>query len=654
MITRARPARRAGSRDPHSQEILAALRRGAAGDGGVVLCELAGTNATIDPKPLGAHGGPSPVRLLRAAGRASESAYPFGVAMQLFDDLWLEKAASSHFSGAGHVAAQLISGELKLDRLEQPTEAFPVVRSLTAVVLSLARHRDNDAAPVVLWVDSLHQVDASSLRFLAYLAPRVEQLPVAMILAGAAGGAYTDLSAIAEIRAHAVATRPPLGESPPASPPSPGQPGLSGGTGDAHDPTDRARVQATRTADHAGGAELAERAARAGQAGEHRRRVRELVAAAWEHEGGREFLLRRPEITAELLRGLLAVDELELAREILDDPRQIQAERAEPDAQGSACELRAWVLFHQGRILAAEEEAGRGLVDARAEDVRQSLQAVLAACLIHTGRLSDAEAQLDPLDGMAWHHARVVPLLLETRGQLRLAQRLASDALRDAMEARRRNSATDPLSSGPASWRVIAARANVALQRPVAARDLAARELELANARGVRRRRIAALRSLAAAAAPAAQVPLLERAVRLGDDGPSRLEHLLALADLGSALRRTNQRRAARVVLGRAHTLAEALGAPGACTRIQEELAATGGRRPRSVATGVEALTPSERRVAGLAAAGHSTRQIAGELFITAKTVEFHLHNIYRKLEIPSSREDLARTINEAGTGPRE
>jgi len=61
---------------------------------------------------------------------------------------------------------------------------------------------------------------------------------------------------------------------------------------------------------------------------------------------------------------------------------------------------------------------------------------------------------------------------------------------------------------------------------------------------------------------------------------------------------------------------------------------------------GLDALTPSEGRVAGLAARGMTTRQIAGALFVTPKTVEFHLRNVYAKLEIPSSRAALARALD--------
>ena len=60
--------------------------------------------------------------------------------------------------------------------------------------------------------------------------------------------------------------------------------------------------------------------------------------------------------------------------------------------------------------------------------------------------------------------------------------------------------------------------------------------------------------------------------------------------------------------------------------------------------SGVESLTPRERRVADLAAEGLTTRQIAEALFVTPKTVEFHLRRTYQKLDI-SSRTQLADAL---------
>jgi DNA-binding CsgD family transcriptional regulator len=80
--------------------------------------------------------------------------------------------------------------------------------------------------------------------------------------------------------------------------------------------------------------------------------------------------------------------------------------------------------------------------------------------------------------------------------------------------------------------------------------------------------------------------------------------------------------------------------------RAREELLAAGGRPRREAVGGVGALTPSERRVAQLAAAGRGNRQIAQELFVTRRTVETHLTSIYRKLDI-EGREGLAVALAE-------
>src|SRR5437763_1251983 len=68
---------------------------------------------------------------------------------------------------------------------------------------------------------------------------------------------------------------------------------------------------------------------------------------------------------------------------------------------------------------------------------------------------------------------------------------------------------------------------------------------------------------------------------------------------------------------------------------------AAGGARPRRemFRSGPASLTPSERRIAEIAAAGQTNREIARTLFVTPKTVEYHLRNAYRKLGIETRRE---------------
>jgi DNA-binding CsgD family transcriptional regulator len=124
----------------------------------------------------------------------------------------------------------------------------------------------------------------------------------------------------------------------------------------------------------------------------------------------------------------------------------------------------------------------------------------------------------------------------------------------------------------------------------------------------------------------------------------ARLEHVRALVDLGAALRRANQRSHAREQLRRALELATTCGAGPLAARAESELLATGARPRRIALSGIESLTPSERRVAEMAAEGPTNREIAQGLFVTAKTVEVHLSSVYRKLGI-SSRSQLSAAL---------
>src|SRR5204862_501676 len=90
----------------------------------------------------------------------------------------------------------------------------------------------------------------------------------------------------------------------------------------------------------------------------------------------------------------------------------------------------------------------------------------------------------------------------------------------------------------------------------------------------------------------------LDAAERALAGSGARLEHAKALVELGAALRRGNRRSDARESLRQGLELAHRLGAGGLAERAQTELTATGARPRRLLLTGVDALTPSERRVA--------------------------------------------------------
>ena len=111
------------------------------------------------------------------------------------------------------------------------------------------------------------------------------------------------------------------------------------------------------------------------------------------------------------------------------------------------------------------------------------------------------------------------------------------------------------------------------------------------------------------------------------------------LLGLGIVHRRAKRKRAAREALDRALTIFEHVGAPLWVDRTRSELARIGGRAPTP-----DGLTPTEQQVARLVAAGHTNREVAETLFISAKTVEKHLTRIYEKVGVHSRRE-LAREL---------
>ena len=123
------------------------------------------------------------------------------------------------------------------------------------------------------------------------------------------------------------------------------------------------------------------------------------------------------------------------------------------------------------------------------------------------------------------------------------------------------------------------------------------------------------------------------------------------MADLGAALRRAGHRAESRDVLRVALDLAHRCGAIALTERTRTELLAAGGRPRRPVLSGLDSLTPSERRVAQLAADGLSNRDIAQNLFITTRTVEGHLTHAYQKLDI-TNREQLPAALATANATP--
>ena len=218
--------------------------------------------------------------------------------------------------------------------------------------------------------------------------------------------------------------------------------------------------------------------------------------------------------------------------------------------------------------------------------------------------------------------------------------------LDDALELGRALTAfghVNPAASHP-PWRSLAAIEHHALGETDAALALAREEVELARAWGAPRNLGRSLRILGLIEGPSEGTERIREAVSVLEGSPARLELAYALTDLGASLRRGNRRADARDFLRAGLELAQRLGATVLADRAHEELVATGARPRRLVLSGVDSLTPSERRIAAMAAEGLSNREIAQALFVTLRTVEMHLSNAFRKLDV-SARTQLPAAL---------
>ncbi len=289
--------------------------------------------------------------------------------------------------------------------------------------------------------------------------------------------------------------------------------------------------------------------------------------------------------------------------------------------QAAAATYTAQLSLRSGQVAEAEAHAREALELATGSTFATSAAEVLVAALAERGAFEEARDVLQSAGG-----------LIQAPGRLALAAGDFEAAHDHAVEA------------GDDAG---AALALAHLGRRDEAVRLAEDELTVAEGFGAP---VAIARAHVARAVAEpddeARIAICRRALAsLGADaGAAVLESVRLRLELGSTLTRLGRRVEARGLLRPALADADAAGASLLADRARRELVATGLRPRRAALEGASALTPRQRQIVELAAAGTANRAIAQQLFLSIKTVETHLAAGYRKLGV-RTRVDLSAAV---------
>jgi DNA-binding CsgD family transcriptional regulator len=343
-------------------------------------------------------------------------------------------------------------------------------------------------------------------------------------------------------------------------------------------------------------------------------------------------------------------DALDRAEEIIEAAMESARRRGSLVTLAQGFYSRSWPRYWRGRLSAAAADAAAA-VSAWSGEFSMYLPAAaywLALAQLELGNRSAAERALDlPNAEERWANSALYGVYLAGRGAVAMSKGDREEAVR-LFEAVG-DSVLGRFVSNPAvvPWRSYLSSALLLSGDRGRARELAAREVELARRFGAARPLGIALRAAGMAEGGDRGIEMLTEAVQLLRRSPAKLELARALAELGAAIRRQGRPAQAREPLRQALDMARRFDAAVLTRRAYDELLATGAKPRRRHLSGADSLTPGERRVAEMAAAGLRNREIAQQLFVTVKAVQWHLGNAYRKLDI-RSREGLAEALGSA------
>lgn len=306
--------------------------------------------------------------------------------------------------------------------------------------------------------------------------------------------------------------------------------------------------------------------------------------------------------------------------------------------QVEALGVRAYAGYRLGRLADAEADARAALEGSRQLFGTSSYIALTALIYTLIAR-GDVSGALHVAESFSVPEGRedgaITSMVDESVGRALAASGRLDEGLERLMRAGEQMTAVGVRCAEMSNWRISAATALIRAGRRADAADVLEPALVAARRSGVPLGLGRVLRVAALVENPVS-IELLQESVAVLEHSDLRLKHAESLVELGSALRRMNLRRDAREPLAAGLRLAEVSGAVPLSARARRELVDAGGR-PRTVErSGVASLTPSERRVARMAADGFTNREIAQTLFVQPKTVENHLSSVFRKLSIDS------------------
>jgi DNA-binding CsgD family transcriptional regulator len=371
--------------------------------------------------------------------------------------------------------------------------------------------------------------------------------------------------------------------------------------------------------------------------------------------------------------------------------RDAVAQISAPDDLGDDPRALPWIIF--GPVWLREAEAGRALINRALEHAREAAAVgVLPTLLQH---LAHDQATSDQWPAAAASFDEVIRLGRETGQRSELAAGLAGVALLEARQGHERDCRAHAAEAGElcdavgmgfyGTWPLHAlGDLELGLGRPAAAvphylakqerltalgiadvdmspapelvdahlrlgqadeaAAAAAEFVVAAEAKGQPWSQARALRCRALLADGDGSEELFEEALRLHAQTPDGFEGAVTRLAYGARLRRMRKRVMARDELRAALELFEALGAHPWADQARAELTASGETARRRDASTLDDLTPQELQIARLLAEGRTTREAAAALFLSPKTIEYHLRHVYQKLGI-HSRDELAAAL---------